>query len=209
MTLATCSLVRDQGKERAAERRREGERLRALDHDLDPTVARRERTRVIGLLCLPILGLSVFVVRSGAEATMTAAGLLAMSLLVLAFALVVSFILRRAVLSNLFNRRVFALLALAMVVVTLNRALGVARDDPLPVVIARDLLILSVAMGAGAATLVPDPVLAAGAAAVFLAHVVASLRPGLAFYAFWATAICELATLLLVLRRRRKAEPGG
>jgi eukaryotic-like serine/threonine-protein kinase len=195
-----------EAKERAAERRREGDRLRALDHDLDPTVASRERTRVIGLLCLPVLGLSVFAIRTGAEATITPAGLLAVSLFVLAFALVVSFVLRRAVLSNLFNRRVFALLALAMGVVTLNRALGVARDDPVSAVIARDLLVISVAMGAGAATLVPDPVMAAGAAAVFLAHVVASLRPGYAFYAFWATAICELATLLLVLRRRKKAE---
>src|ERR1700679_1203785 len=39
-------------KRRAASRRREGERLRALDRDLDPAMAMKERSRALGLLSL-------------------------------------------------------------------------------------------------------------------------------------------------------------
>lgn len=128
-------------RDAAAAKTREDQRLRALDRDMDASVARKGR---IALFAAATLGIVLLVVSSFAFAHRslpTAHPIhVAYAAASLVLAGVLAFVFRREVLANAFNRRSVAALFVITAVSVLARAIGVAQSVPVDVMCASELI---------------------------------------------------------------------
>lgn len=128
----------------ATAKTREDERLRALDRDMDTSVARKGR---VGLFAATTVGTVLLVASSLAFADWSSptahplhVGYAAASL---ALVLVLAFAFRRQILANAFNRRSVAALFAISAMAVLGRVLAVAQSVPVNVMLTSELVAIS------------------------------------------------------------------
>jgi eukaryotic-like serine/threonine-protein kinase len=142
-------------REMAVESAREHDRLRALDHDQDPSVGRRARLATLaGLIALEVVVVSIIKARDPAGAP-TQTTLVLVMVVMIVISVIAGVVIRRQLLTNAFSFRTGALLLLVELATFANRVIGSARSTPVVTIVEIDLLLVASIAGTGAVLFVP------------------------------------------------------
>jgi serine/threonine-protein kinase len=181
----------------------ERDRLRRLDHEMDPTVAERERKLAVRgaavLLFLFAMSLTAGYVLH--VFTPTAGGMVAFMVPTLVLIASVSLRFRKQLFQNRVGRQMGLTIAVAAVAVTVNRTLGYVHTRPFADILSGDSLILATLAAVSALSLrrvylVP--------ATLFTAAAIIAPRLGtLAFVPMLSAAILSVATVVRSPERLR------
>ena len=183
-------------------RQKEAQRLEAIDHDLDPTVAAAPRAVLVGLLVVLTATITGVAVTSGGAITplkiVVFGGIFATAVLL------GSFLFRKRLMTNAFNRRLSRLMIGVSLLVEAERVVGYFADVPVSRLFATDLWISAMAVGTAAITLRSR--LWLGAAPCLLGAILATSFPERAANIFSlsiATSFLLLGVALRPLRSKR------
>jgi serine/threonine-protein kinase len=182
---------------RALERERQADRLKAIEHDTDASVAHRARTVALAVVGAAILAVSAIVAFGPGYAGVTPGRMLAIGVFITLAMCVGVFVLRRPLMQNAFNRRLTALVVAAVLGTLGNRVLGFVFDTDVASIASAELLFLTGITVGGAACLARGMwasvvVLAAGFA-------VARAQPEIALRVFSGVSVLNVFLLALAL----------
>jgi hypothetical protein len=177
-------------------RRREAQRLEAIDHDLDPTVEAAPRTLLVALMVVLVATITVVAISSTGGITGRKAvifgGVFSGAVLLGAFAF------RRRLTSNAFNRKLTGLMVGIAVLVEAERIVAFLADVPVARIFATDLWISAAGVGAAAITLRSR--LWVGVVPTLLGAVLATRFPDSAPNVFSSSMLATFVLLGFVLR---------
>jgi eukaryotic-like serine/threonine-protein kinase len=187
-----------------ADRRARDERLRQLEHDLDPGIGARERSR--GLLALGVIAMAISGFALSRDPEQIGPGDLVVFALIMCTGLLIGLVIyHRQVLTNAFNRRGAGLVVVAVLGLTTNRFVGFLQDSPTQRTFTQDLLIMTVVGASG--TVMLDgwmwPVALCYAAALVLGLSAPAWLPMI----FSGSAVLGIALVILIWRRRVRPSP--
>ena len=134
-------------RERHAEKLADAERLRGFARDHDPRVGSRARGAVIVAMGVFGIAVSAYVLRFGGRmgvddqaAALELAVVYGSALAALVFAF------RRQILANRFGRKLAALQGTGVALMIVHRAVALSTREPIPLVLANDMLLLALAL---------------------------------------------------------------
>lgn len=171
---------------------REKDRLKALEHDLDPAVGRSGR--LLAYLMMAVVGVGIAAVayfQEGGMAAITHRQTWVFSLVVAAATAIVLTVKRREMFANAFNRRGIGLVVLAVTMLVIDRSIAWAIEMPMQHLMILDSIMLATAWGGAAATWRRWAALSS-LTMVGSAVAVALLPP------YWAPMVFTLATLVAI-----------
>jgi serine/threonine-protein kinase len=180
-------------------RRREAQRLEAIDHDLDPTVEAAPRALLV--LVMVVLVATIAVVAITSTGGVTPGRAVAFGGSFTAAVLVGTLIFRRRLTSNAFNRKLSGVMVGTAVLVEIERIVAYAADFPVARIFTTDLWISAAAVGVAAITLRPR--LWVGVAPSVIGAVLATRFPERAANVFSGAMIVTFLLLGFVLRPAR------
>jgi serine/threonine-protein kinase len=180
-------------------RRREAQRLEAIDHDLDPTVEAAPRALLV--LVMVVLVATIAVVAITSTGGITPARAVAFGGTFTVAVLAGTLVFRRRLTSNAFNRKLSGVMVGTAVLVELERVVAYAADLPVARIFATDLWISAAAVGVAAITVRPR--LWVGVAPSVVGAVLATRFPERAANVFSGAMIVTFLLLGFVLRPAR------
>jgi serine/threonine-protein kinase len=184
-------------------RRREAQRLEAIDHDLDPTVEAAPRALLVAMMVVLVATITIVAITSAGGITprkaVTFGGIFTGAVIL------GTFVFRRRLTSNAFNRKLSGLMVGIAVLVEVERIIAYASDVSVERIFATDLWISAAGVGAAAITLRSR--LWVGVVPTLLGAVLATRFPDWAPNVFSGSMIATFVLLGFVLRpTARKAE---
>jgi len=195
---ARLERARAKQNEQAAERAR----FRALAHDLDSTVASRQRA--YGLAGLGVAGTVLALSMALGNRTLTPVAVLFVALSFLTVAGVFTFAFRRKLLENAFNRKAITLFLSALGAVALSRAVGLLEHATIHAIMLRDLFVIGVGSAAAGITLVRGMLLMAALNAVSVAFCLVDPERSVLVFAI---NVAVLPWVAFIAFRRHRSTP--
>jgi hypothetical protein len=187
-------------RKRTAAHAREHERLELLDRDLDPTEQASKRGRWIVIMGLIVVTAGLTATQSTTPLRILVAGAIATTVIAVGV-----FFVRKSVLTNAFNRRLYSALMLSMLTVLAHRVIGyLMNHNPVDTMMV-DHLIFFAAIISWSITLMRRLALSAAPFAIGL--VATPLLPGYAVRIFIAATTTSLLIAAAVLTTAKR--PGG
>ena len=177
-------------------RRREAQRLEAIDHDLDPTVEAAPRALLVGLLV--VLMATITVVAVTATNTITSRTLVLFGGVFTSAVVLGALAFRRRLMTNAFNRRLTGMMVGISALVECERIVGYASDVPVARIFATDLWVT--AAGIGAVAILLRPRLWPGLVPVLIGALAVARFPERAPNIFSGSMVASLVLLGLALR---------
>jgi serine/threonine-protein kinase len=177
-------------------RRREAQRLEAIDHDLDPTVAAAPRAVLVALLVLLVATITVVAVTS--TGGITPLKVVIFGGVFTAAVLLGTFVFQKRLRSNAFNRKLAGMMVGIAVLVETERIVAYASGVPAERIFVTDLWISTAGVGAVAIALRAR--LWVGAVPSALGAVLATCFPEMAANIFSASMVGTFVLLGLALR---------
>jgi hypothetical protein len=126
-----------------ARTRAEEERLRAIAHDMDSSVAQKERTRGLAALFGASLAIGGFALSQPNPTHIKPEGLFAFAALACLIMAGAALLLRRRLMANAFSRKSVGLMVVAGCALLVSRGIGVWLRMPAPLILTQDLLLLA------------------------------------------------------------------
>ena len=189
-------------REKVSARAREGERLRALDRQLDPEIGRRERLGPP--IAVMVISFAIGAAGWFSERTPTAADIVAIVALTLSVTVVAILVMRRKIAANVVSRQLWSLLVVAQAAVLVHRVVALRRGAPIATTVSDDLVVLGACVAVFAAA-AGQPRFVACAAVLFAGMAVIEHRPDLAAKTFIATMLLMLVAGLWATWTSRRA----
>lgn len=138
-----------------ARTRAEDERLRALAHDQDSSVAGHERTRGLAALSGAAVAIAVFALSQPNPAKIKPESLFIFSVVVVAVMVATTVLWRKRLLANQFSRRLTGLMLISGAAMLASRSIGVWLRMPAPLIFAQEMLMYATVAAAGAVLVLP------------------------------------------------------
>ena len=185
-------------------RQKEAQRLEAIDHDLDATVSATPRAVLVGLLVVLVATITGVAATAGGITplkTVLFGGIFAVAVVL------GSFLFRKRLMTNAFNRRLAGLMIGVSLLVEGERVVSFLSDTPVPRIFTTDLWISAVAIGAAAITLRSR--LWVGAAPCLLGAILATSFPEHAANIFSLSITTSFLLLGVALRPPRAKRPAA
>jgi serine/threonine-protein kinase len=181
----------------------EQERLQALARDLDVRVAGKQRSRGLAAVAGAAFAVSAFAISQPNPSRLRPEALLAFAVIVVLAMAGVIFALRRALLGNVFNRRLVGFAMVAALSVLASRGIATWIGMRAPAVLAQDLFVLA-AVAASSSVILPWVALLVP---LFLGGSVVCLAwPELSVFAFAAAVIVSPPLVAHALWRHHESE---
>lgn len=139
----------------AARTRAEDERLRALAHEQDSSVAGRERTKGLAAMTGAAMALSAFALSQPNPAKIKPEGLFVFGVVVFAVTLLVTALWRKRLFANQFSRRMTGLMLLSGALLLVSRSFGLWMRMPAPLIFTQDLLVLAAVAAVASVAMLP------------------------------------------------------
>jgi serine/threonine-protein kinase len=138
-----------------AETARETDRLRALEHDVDPAVGAPARVGILLLFWGVQLALTIAFARPGHQVDPTTGAMVVAAVGMMLGTCVIVLAFRRRVFANQFNRRAIAALVATQAAVVINRVVGHYRHEDIHRITANDVLVMDLALALAAILVLP------------------------------------------------------
>ena len=182
----------------------ENDRLRAMAHDMDTSVAERERTRGLATLSGASLAIAAYALSQPNPNRIKPEGLLTFALVVLVAMLAGVAIWRKRLFANAFSKKSVTLLLLAALAIVASRVIGVSLQMPAALIFTQDLFVLSAMAATASIAFLPGLWLLAG---MLLGAAMTSVyAPGWSAIAFSFTGVLTPPLIALALWNHRVAE---
>ncbi|MBX3131565.1 MAG: serine/threonine protein kinase [Polyangiaceae bacterium] len=188
-----------------ARRREAEERMRALAKEQDPTVGARGRTLLLAGATIVIASFSSFVLLAGGV-VVAAERLVAISATLLALAVAVLILGRKALLASAFNRKLGWLVLVLLSATLLNRVSAMLTGSPVAGVFQTDAMTFAAVTAGGAVLLLPWLWVSALLSGVAFAGTRAWPEHAAPIFGFASTL--NVLIILLVLRQRVRTHTG-
>ena len=186
-------------------RKREAQRLEAIDHDLDPTVEAAPRAVLVGLMVVLVATITIVAVMSTdgitPRKTVLFGGVFTGAVLI------GTFVFRRRLMSNAFNRKLSALMVGIAVLIESERIIAYAADVPVAHIFTTDLWIS--AAGVGGAAIALRARLWVGVVPSAVGALLSTRFPDLAANIFSASMVSTFVLLGIALRPTSSNKPGA